>query len=143
MADENKAVKEIIASLLAQKRKRTTDERHSDFEEGINALHEYFPDADIERELKNESFLKLIRAGVTPLDAFKAVHHDEIVYSMMKKAVLDEMQRAQAEADALRPEENAVSDSSAHSTKTDVSMLSKKDREQLAKRALMGEKIIL
>lgn len=143
MNSDNKKISKNLAELLKSRREDKQKERLTRFSEGINDLHSTFPDADIEAELKNETFLRLIRSGIEPTMAFKAVHHDEIVYSMMKRAVLDELERVQAAQDLQRPEENTLSDMGGFDTKTDVSLLSKKDRQALAKRALMGEKIIL
>lgn len=104
-----------------------------------------FPDFDLEAELQNPHFRALITTKnpqyqIGMLDAFKMLHHDDIV----KKAEAEALNKAAKSVNlsASRPSENGLGNQSAVIVKDDVSKLNKKDRADIAKRVARGEKIM-
>lgn len=105
-----------------------------------------FPDFDLETELQNPHFKDLVvylaknpEYPMTMLEAFKMLHHDDIV----KKAEAEALNKAAKSVNlsASRPSENGLGNQSAVIVKDDVSKLNKKDRADIARRVARGEKI--
>lgn len=102
-----------------------------------------YPSFDLSAEVQNPQFLSMLRAGVPVRHAYEVVHMDEIKAGVAQltaqateKQVVDGIR-----ARGARPQENGTTSQSAFTVKDDVSKLSKKDRAEIARRAMMGEKI--
>ncbi len=100
-----------------------------------------YPDFDIELEAENPEFLKLLKAGAGLKNAYLAMHHDEIVNTLVEKAAREAMEKtAQAiKTRGQRPLENGMTSKSTALFKTDVSKLSPAQRAEIAKRVAKGE----
>lgn len=107
-----------------------------------------YPNMDFRNEVNNpetgHKFIGLLHNGIDVKTAYEVIHKDEIVGGAMqytaqqvqKKTVNDILARGQ------RPSENAAgSQSTAQLKKTDVSKMTKADRDSLAERARRGERI--
>ena len=94
-------------------------------------LKKTYPEFSLEKELSNDVFRKLIEAGLDMKTAFEAVHLEEV----RKKA------EKTAEPKKKRPVENGSLGTDSAIFKSGVYALSKKDRQELAKRAQRGEVI--
>ena len=105
------------------------------------SLKESYPDFDIELEAENPEFLKLLKAGAGLKNAYLAMHHDEIVNTLVEKAAREAMEKtAQAiKTRGQRPLENGMTSKSTALFKTDVSKLSPAQRAEIAKRVAKGE----
>lgn len=102
-----------------------------------------YPDLDLETELKNEEFGRLLLAGVDVGSAYLVTHKDDIIGGAMQytaqqveKKVTDKIR-----ANGSRPVENGISSQSAAVVKTDVSQLTDADMDEIIRRARNGEKI--
>lgn len=107
------------------------------------ALKKTFPHFDLSQESQNPEFLRLLRSGVPLEHAFKVVHFDEInagVAASASKAAEKQIV-ANIRARGSRPAEAGASGKASFTVKNDVSKLSKKDRAEIARRAMRGEKI--
>lgn len=139
--DELSAIKKADGERKADYEKRVKDFEVSKIEEELKkeaaSLKEEYPDFDAEAELENETFAKLINAGLPMKVAYEVVHLEEIKQGAKAKSDEDEKRAA------LRPEENGISASGGATLSSGVKSLSKKDRAELAKRARMGEIIRL
>lgn len=104
-----------------------------------------YPGFDIDREAQNPTFARMITAGASVENAYKALHHDELVqhaidYAMgrAQKSVADTVRK-----NGMRPAENGVSSSSAPIT-IDVASMSREQRNSLfSKQKKSGAKINL
>jgi hypothetical protein len=110
------------------------------------ALKSVYPDFDLDTELENDGFKKLLRAGIDPKTAFEVVHKDEIIPAAMQWAV--QQTKAQVAnavaANAARPKENGVSSQSAATVKTDVSKMTGAEIRALKEQVLTrGVKVSL
>ncbi len=106
-------------------------------------LKESYPDFSIEAEAQNPEFVKLLKGGAGLRNAYLAMHHDEIMKTLVEKAA-QEAQEKTAESIRLRgqrPLENGMSGRSTALFKTDVAGLTAAQRAEIAKRVANGEVI--
>lgn len=105
------------------------------------ALQAKFPKFDLSAEVKNPQFLAMLKAGTPVEHAYKVIHFDELVSDAVSTTAAQQEQKvvAQVRARGARPAENGTAAQSAFTVKDDVSKLSKKDRADIARRAIMGE----
>lgn len=150
-------IEKIKDRAEAEKRERERYERaYNDYVARENADRQYaqwisegdglknlYPNFDLETECMNNQFMGMLRNGVSVKAAYEAIHHDEIVKGYVQNAVKDS---AKATAQNIasrgtRPRENGTGSGSATIFKTDVTKLTAKDREDIARRVARGEKI--
>ena len=100
-------------------------------------------DYKVHVELKNENFAKMLRAGVSVSAAYQALHHDEIVAAESARAASDAERRITEtiRARGERPGENGAQAEAGVTFKKDVSKLTRAERAEIAKRAMLGGKI--
>lgn len=137
---ENKTIKENLENeKKAQQMEKTLSRWIKDGE----YLKENYPDFNLETEAENPRFLKLLKGGADLKEAYLAMHHDEIIKTLVEKAVREAKQEAfmSARARDMRPSENGMSSNSTALFKTDVSKLTPSQRAEIAKRASRGETI--
>ena len=98
---------------------------------------------DLKTEMGNGQFLKLLNSGIDVKTAYEVVHMGEIIPAAMQFAAKTvETNTAKAIASgANRPRENGMGSSSPALVKSDVSQLSKADRQEIIRRVQRGEKI--
>jgi len=100
-----------------------------------------YPDFDLQREMRNPRFMRLIDAGLSVRESYEVLHRDDL----LKHAVTLAAQKARQEtyqslaARKSRVEENGAS--SALVTRKNPASMSKSQREQIAKRVMRGEKV--
>lgn len=105
-------------------------------------LKKLYPDFDLDTELQNNNFVKMLRSGIDPKTAFEVIHHDEILPAAMQWAVKQtKEQTAKAvAANAARPTENSVSSQSAATVKPDFSKMTGAEIRNIRERVMRGEK---
>lgn len=117
------------------------------FNERINSqtveAQEYYPNLKLEEEMQNDSFKGLLRAGIDVKTAYEVIHKDEIVSGAMQYTAqkVSEKMANNIQSRAKRPAENGTSSRAAVTVKSDVSKLTKADREEIERRVMRGEKI--
>lgn len=123
--------------------KKNAQERLAAWQREGEAVKEKYPAFSFETELKNENFSKMLRAGVSVAAAYQALHHDEIVASETSRAATDAERRVTEtiRARGERPVENGASADAGVLTKRDVSRLTRAERAELARQAMLGGKI--
>lgn len=89
----------------------------------------------MKEEFQNEKFLSAIGAGLTLVEAYNALHFETIAKCLMELALKESAEKS------LRPTENAVNTPLRNSLQ--ITGLNKKQREEIEKRVLNGEKINL
>lgn len=106
-------------------------------------MKQVYPAFDLNEELADENFLRLMRSGVDMKTAYEVIHKDDILPAAMQFAAKKVEQKLtnKMRANGARPTENGVQDQSASLTKPDVRMLTKADRAEIARRVARGEKI--
>ena len=106
-------------------------------------LKSVYPSFDLETEMKNPEFVKLLRAGIDIRPAYEVLHTNEIIPAAMQFAAQTAERKLtnKVMANGARPMENGMNSQSAAVVKSDVSQLSKADRQEIARRVARGEKI--
>ena len=91
-----------------------------------------YPDFDLERELENPDFARMLRCGLDPRTA----------YEVIRSRDLDSRKQRLAE-NACRPQENGLGNGSlATVSKPDPRSLTRQERRALRRRAAHGEEIV-
>lgn len=144
--DREQAKQEFLQEL----RKRETDENQRRMgrdaagwlEEG-RMLENIYPGFKLENECRDPRFLRLLEVGISMRGAFEALHHQEILEQAVRytaqsisEKLVENLQSRQG-----RPLENSLSGRSGSVVKPDVRRMSRKDREEMERRALHGERI--
>lgn len=103
----------------------------------------YGIDFDLNAEVQNEEFARLLKSGVSVEGAYKAIHFDDMVSGAMALTasnVRNQISQS-VQSRASRPAENGTAPQSAVTFKTDVNSLTKKDRDEIERRVMRGETI--
>lgn len=102
-----------------------------------------YPSFSLEAEMQNPKFVDLLRSNIDVRTAYEVLHKDEIIPAAMQftaKTVESKLAKKIA-ANGARPAENGMSSGSAAVVKSDVSQLSRADRDEIRRRVARGEKI--
>ena len=129
---EEKSVKENASKLYAS------------WMNQAEQLKSVYPSFDLENELKNPKFIDLLRVpSIDVRTAYEVLHKDEIIPAAMQftAQTVERKIANKIMANGARPMENGNSSQSAAVVKSDVSQLSKADRQEIARRVARGEKI--
>ena len=135
------------AELKRQMNEKTTQENasklYSAWMEQAQQAKAVYPSFNLEAEMQNPQFVNLLRSNVDVRTAYEVLHKDEIIPAAMQftaKTVEQKLAKKIA-AGGARPVENGISSQSAARVKSDVSQLSKADRDEIIRRVQRGEKI--
>lgn len=133
------------AAKEAEERKAQSDQIYSRWLEEGNALAQKYglSDFSLEVEAQNPDFTELLKHGVSVEAAYMAVHMDDMLGGAMAKTA--ETVRQQVANNVTnrqaRPSENGVMAHNNAIFKTDVSKLTKADRDEIDRRVARGEVI--
>ena len=102
-----------------------------------------YPSFDLRAEMNNPKFVDLLRANIDVRTAYEVIHKDDIIPAAMQFTAKTVEQKLTNKiiANGARPTENGISSQSATVVKSDVSQLSKADRDEIIRRVQRGEKI--
>lgn len=145
---EIKKMERENAELKRQMEEKSTREKadklYAQWMEQADALKSIYPSFDLAAELQNPKFLDMLRVpSIDVRTAYEVLHKDEIIPAAMQftaKKVESKLAKKMM-ANGARPTENGASSQSASLTKSDVSKLTKADRDEIARRVARGEKI--
>ena len=138
--------------------KRELDQRRAEdmhreeiakFEQIVNQAQkarELFPDLDLDEEMSNPDFARLVASNVPVETAYRVIHDAEITRSAMQYAAQQAKlaMSASLQAGQNRPVENGLGRGAASNVQriTDPRLLTKAQRKELRARAARGEKIV-
>ena len=127
----------------ARKNKEQTDRIFAQLIEQEKQAKSVYPNLDLKTELQNENFQRLISSGIDVKTAFEVIHKDEIIPAAMQYTAKQVEQKvvSNIRANGMRPKENGISSQGASEVKSDVSKLTKADRDEIARRVRRGERI--
>lgn len=140
MESENKAMKQAMEE---RQRQEKTQKAYAELLKQAEQVKTVYPGFDLKTEMNNPQFGRLIANNVDAKTAYEVVHMDEIKPAMAQYVTQKTAEQISAniQAGARRPAENGVSSQGASTVKTDVNKLTRADRQEIARRAAMGEKI--
>lgn len=108
-------------------------------------LKAQYPDFNMAEVLANPEVEKMMRSGVSMTNAYRSAYFDHILKQQqaataqqVEQGVVNRMQQRNA-----RPGENGTRPGGAVQTKIDVSHMSRKEMEEMERRAMRGEVITL
>ena len=116
---------------------------YSEWMQQAEATKQVYPSFDIRAEMNNPKFVDLLRSNIDVRTAYEVLHKDDIIRGAMQftaKTVESKLAKKIA-SNSARPTENGMSSQSAAVVKSDVSQLSKADRQEIIRRVQRGEKI--
>lgn len=134
---------ELKAQMNEKQRRETAANQYAAWMEQAKEAKKIYPTLDLNTEAKNPEFLKLLHAGIDVGNAYLVIHKDDIIPAAMQYTAktVEEKVANKIKANGSRPVENGNSSQSASVVKSDVSQLSKADRQEIIRRVQRGEKI--
>lgn len=136
-----KTTKELLELKAQNERAARQNEIIQEWKKEETALKERFPDFNLEAEMQNQEFVRMISHG-TPIEhAYKALHFDEIMSGALQEVTKTAEKRVvdNIRARGARPQENGLSSTATATIKDDVTRLTREDREDIARRVRRGE----
>lgn len=111
--------------------------------EQAEKLKEIYPGFELEQELKDERFLKLLGSQVDMQTAYEVVHNREIIPAAMQYAAraIEQKLARSLRSSAERPVENGIRGGGAVMMGSSVSRMSKKDYAAVCRMVERGERI--
>lgn len=137
------------AQLQAMQQEATRQQRVSQIQAQWEAqaaqLKTQYPDFELQEVLANEQVADLMRRGVSLPDAYRAAYFDHIMQQAMAQTAqkVEQGVAARIQQRAGRPGENGTRPGGAVTTHVDVASMSRRQLEDLERRARRGEKITL
>lgn len=112
------------------------------FQEG-EALKAKYPKFDLAKEMQNPEFVSMLKSNTPVEHAYKMVHFDELMSDAVNVTAANTERRVvnNVRARGNRPAENGTAAQSAFTVRDDASKLTKKERAEVARRAMRGDKI--
>ena len=140
MERENAALRE---QMEAQNRKENAAQQYAAWMRQAEEAKKLYPNLDFETETQNPQFRQLLLSGIDVGSAYLVIHKDDIIPAAMQYTAKTVEQKLtnRVIANGARPSENGNSSQSATVVKSDVSQLSKADRQEIIRRVQRGEKI--
>ena len=125
-------LKALAEALEAQARETGRYLAYRELMAKAEAVKQDYPDFELERELENPEFARLLENGVEPGTAYEVVHHRELAD-----------RAARLTRNAARPRENGLGSAAPVAvTGADPKNLTRAERRQLRRRAARGEEIV-
>ena len=134
---------ELKAQMEEAQRQENGKKLYAAWMQQADETKKVYPSFDIQTEMNNPKFLELLRSNIDVRTAYEVTHKDEIISGAMQftaQAVESKLAKKIA-SNGARPSENGMSSQSAAVVKSDVSQLSKADRQEIIRRVQRGEKI--
>lgn len=149
LESQNKHLTEQQQMIQQMERQRAQQARIAELQAGwdreAEQLKAQYPDFNMAEVLANPEVEKMMRSGVSMTNAYRSAYFDHILKQQqaatarqVEQGVVNRMQQRNA-----RPGENGTRPGGAVQTKIDVSHMSRKEMEEIEKRAMRGEVITL
>jgi hypothetical protein len=126
-----------------QNRRDNANRFYAQVMEQAESVKTVYPSFDLRAEMQNPKFVDLLRNNVDVRTAYEVLHKDDIIPAAMQFAAKTAEQKLTNNiiANGARPAENGNASQGATVVKSDVSQLSKADRQEIIRRVQRGEKI--
>lgn len=149
LESQNKHLTEQQQMIQQMERQRAQQARIAELQAGwdreAEQLKAQYPDFNMAEVLANPEVEKMMRSGVSMTNAYRSAYFDHILKQQqaatarqVEQGVVNRLQQRNA-----RPGENGTRPGGAVQTKIDVSHMSRKEMEEIEKRAMRGEVITL
>ena len=134
---------ELKRQMQEKETRENANRLYQKWMEDAKQVKAVYPSFDLSAEMQNPKFLDLLRANIDVRTAYEVLNNDKIIPAAMQFTAKQVEQKLTNKivANGARPSENGISSQSASLTKSDVSQLTKADRQEIARRVARGEKI--
>ena len=134
---------DLRKQMHQQQARENANRQYSAWMNQAEEAKKVYPTLDLRTELNNPRFLDLLRSNIDVRTAYEVLHKDEIIPAAMQYAAqtVESKLAKKIASGANRPSENGMSGQGAAVVKSDVSQLSKADRQEIIRRVQRGEKI--
>lgn len=134
---------ELRQQAQKQSIKENADRLYAAWLNQAKSLKTVYPTFDLDTEIKNPKFVDLLKSNIDVRTAYEVLHKDEIIPAAMQFTAQNVEQKLTNKiiANGARPTENGTNSQSSVTVKSDVSQLTKADREEIKRRVARGEKI--
>ena len=143
-----KKIERENAALREERRQQETqkqaDALYANWLQQSEQVKQVYPGFDLQGELQNEQFRALLRSNVPIQTAYEVIHKDEILPAAMQFTAqkVSEKVANNIRAGMNRPTEGAMGNRSSVVVKSDVSQLTKADRDEIDRRVARGERVV-
>ena len=140
MEQENRLLEE---QMRAREEEEQRQAEFAKIAQQADELKEIYPDFDLEDELSNETFAKMLHLGFSVKNAFESTHIDEL-NAMQAEAIASKATEKVAnsvKANAKRPSENGLKNQPGNKVNNDIKSLTKEELDDYMLRASKGEVI--
>ena len=136
---------QLEAMQQAAARQQRVSQIQARWEAQAAQLKNQYPDFDLQEVLANEQVADLMRRGVSLPDAYRAAYFDHILQQATAQTAqqVEQGVTARIAQRSTRPGENSTRPGGAVTTHVDVAGMSRRQLEDLERRARRGEKIAL
>ena len=134
---------ELKKMMDEKQRREQAGKQYAQWMQQAEEAKRIYPNLNLDTEAKNPQFLRLLNSGVDVATAYKAIHMDELIPAAMQYTAKTVEQKItnKIASNGARPIENGISSQGATVVKSDVSKLTKADRQEIIRRVARGEKI--
>ena len=134
---------DLKRQMQEQQTRENASKLYSNWMQQAEDAKKVYPSFSLENEMQNPKFVDLLRSNVDVRTAYEVLHKDEIIPAAMQFTAKTVEQKLTNKiiAGGSRPAENGMNSQSAAVVKSDVSQLSKADRQEIIRRVARGEKI--
>lgn len=138
--EEARKATEMQKAMIAQERQRRQYDAWMQEAADVKAK---YPKFNLDAEVKNPQFTKMLQSGVEMEHAYRVLHHNEIMYDATRTAAQQTEQQvtSKLKQKASRPAENGTSSQGGKVYKPNASSWTAKDRAEIARRVARGEQI--
>ena len=134
---------ELKRQMQEQQKQENAQKLYSNWMNQAEDAKKVYPGFDLREEMNNPKFLDLLRSNIDVRTAYEVIHKDDIIRGAMQftAQTVEKKVAKSVAANRARPAENGMGSGSAAVVKSDVSQLSRADREEIIRRVQRGEKI--
>lgn len=143
-ADNAYEVQNYRQQMKAEREQAEADAFNQKMDSQVREARAIYPEFDFAKEIHNPVFKAVINAGGTVLNAYESAHPAETRQAIIDKAYKEAQEKlaGSINANAQRPSEGAIANSSTAKVITDPKSLTKAERAEIKQRVRRGEKII-
>ena len=140
MQKDNENLRKVVSEREKQEK---ASQQYGEWMRQADDTKNVYAAFNLQTELQNQKFVDLLNSGIDVRTAYEVIHKDEIIPAAMQFAAtkVEEQLTNKILSNSKRPSEGGMKSGSAAVIKSDVSQLSKADREEIIRRVQRGEKI--
>lgn len=134
---------DLKRQMQEKQTKENADRLYATWMNQAEEAKKVYPSFDMRSEMSNPKFVDLLKSNIDVRTAYEVIHKDEIIPAAMQftAQTVESKIAKKIAANGARPSENGISSQASAVVKSDVSQLSKADRQEIIRRVSRGEKI--